>query len=375
MPRDDHEDDDRPRRRRHGDDDFDDARRRHHQAEDDYEDEPRRRRPEKQVSILGIFSLVKGIGALIASFVPCIGAIAILPGLLGLVLGIIGYVIARKSNGRQGTGLPVAGMSVSAAAIVIAGIWIGVMGAISGTAPTGPPVALDGPEATGEVAVTAGQLDRAFEANERKGHTDYEGKTVVVTGVIDSIARDQPGVVVVRLEGAERSTVVCELRKDNDGPLAGKEPGDQVTLRGKCKGRVNGRIKVDGCVVVDAPAAGPSKGGLAAKGGAVIRVTAVQFARDYVDDEILADRKYKDKVLEVTGVIDGFDTDDPKTVIVQLKGAKKDFKDVVVDCEFARAPAVMARLDKLDRGETVTIRGKCTGHTLLEECVLVRLAK
>ena len=89
MPRDDYDDDDRPRPR----------------DDDDYDDRPRSRRPEKQVSVLGIIALIMGVGALIVSIIPCIGAFAAIPGLLAVVLGSIGLVVAKKSNGRQGTGL------------------------------------------------------------------------------------------------------------------------------------------------------------------------------------------------------------------------------------------------------------------------------
>ena len=57
------------------------------------------------MSSLGIFALIKGIGALIMSIIPCIGAFATIPGLLAVTLGSIGLVVAKKSNGRQGTGL------------------------------------------------------------------------------------------------------------------------------------------------------------------------------------------------------------------------------------------------------------------------------
>ena len=376
MPRD-YEDDDRPRRRRPRDDDFDDDRPRRRSRRDDDDDRPARP-PAKQVSILGIFSLVKGIGALLLSFFPCVGAVAIFPGLLGLFLGIIGLVVAKKSHGRQGTGLPIAGTIVSGAAVVIALIWIVVVGGFSARSAAVREQEEAEVQAAGDaVAVTAADLDRAFETNELKAEADYKGKVLAVTGTIKTIVRDRPGVVVVELRAGPDSTVDCEFRRDAEGPLAGRNIGDQITIRGKCKGRSRGWVTLEHCMVAGAPAvtppkAGPVKDAPAAKGGNVIRVTAVQFAREYEDDEAAADRKYKDKVLEVTGVVDGAEfEDDPDGYVLQLKGVLRGLKDVTVDCLFAKTPAVRAKLAALGPGKTVTIRGKCTDHTTLEACVLV----
>lgn len=366
MPRDEY-DDDRPRRRPRDEYDDDRPRRRSRRDADDYDRRPR----SKQVSILGIFSLVKGIGALIVSFFPCVGAIAILPALLGLVLGLIGLIVARKSNGRQGTGLPIAGMCVSGAAIAISLIWIAFMGAMTGGAAVvseqeAADVRAAGPDVP---AVTAVQLDKDFDANELKAETDYKGKVIQVTGAIKAIVRDRPGIVVVELRGTPDSTIDCEFRREDEGQLAGRNVGDQVTVRGLCRGRRRGWVTLASCVVVANPA--PPKEAPAIAPGAVLRVTAVEFAREYEDDEVRADRKYKGKQVEVTGVIDGFDLDDPDVLVVQFKGIKRGFKDVTVDCEFAPTREVKAKAGRLKPGDTVTIRGTCTGHTTLENCQLV----
>src|SRR5262245_10587533 len=143
MPRD-YDDDDRPRSRRYRDEDQDDRprsrrsarddsddddrprRKRRRHFEDDYDDRPRRRkRPkQKQQSVLGMIALVIGIVSVFLAFVPCLGVFAILPGLAGLIVGFIGLLIAHKSDGRQGSGLPIAGTAVSAFAVIVAAGWL-----------------------------------------------------------------------------------------------------------------------------------------------------------------------------------------------------------------------------------------------------------
>ena len=59
--------------------------------------------------MLGIVALVKGIGALILSLIPCFGMFAIVAAGLALTLAIASILIAR--SGRQGMGFPVACMN------------------------------------------------------------------------------------------------------------------------------------------------------------------------------------------------------------------------------------------------------------------------
>lgn len=291
MPRNQDDDEDRPRRRRptddddderpnvrrkpsRDDDDDDDDRptvRRRRDYDDDDEDRPRRRikKPKQptQVSILGVLSLIKGIGALLVSFIPCIGGIAIFGGIMGLGEGLIGYFVAKKSNGRQGTGLSIAGMSVSGAAIVISLIWI-IIGA---------------------------SMSKKIDKEVKQAEAEYE---------------------------KERIERQANAAKD---------------------------VK-------------------AAAAGNAIQISAVEFARAYERDEDRADAMYQNKVLEVTGTIKEVDFVNEDAYVVLLRGVE----DVTVDCQFTKDPATRTRLAQLRPGETITIRGKCTAHTVLEACVIVK---
>jgi hypothetical protein len=108
----------------------------------------------------------------------------------------------------------------------------------------------------------------------------------------------------------------------------------------------------------------------AAGPGGSVQVRATDFARAYVENDEQADRLYKDKVLELSGVIQEVDAkgeDDDVLSVVLLAG-----DNVGVGCEFAKTPENRARLARLKPGDRVTIRGKCLGSSAtIEACVLV----
>jgi hypothetical protein len=104
--------------------------------------------------------------------------------------------------------------------------------------------------------------------------------------------------------------------------------------------------------------------------GRAVRVSAHQFYKAWEDDEDRFDARYKNKVIEVTGVFDEVDLTDEDGYIVLLKASEQ---GDTVDCLFDKTPEVRARLLKLKPGRTVTIRGKCLGGgPTLEACILVK---
>jgi hypothetical protein len=131
RPRDDGEDDDRPRKRRARDDDDEDDRpqtRRKSYDEDDDETVRRKRRKsrpvKKQLNVVGVISLVIGGLGLVSSFICCIASYSLIPSGIGLIVGFVGLIVANRSEGRQGPGLPIAGMSISFVAVLIGIGWL-----------------------------------------------------------------------------------------------------------------------------------------------------------------------------------------------------------------------------------------------------------
>jgi hypothetical protein len=263
KPKRDDDDDDRPtsRRRNRDDDDEEQDRRssrRRSRDDDDDDDEPRSRSrtKKKQVSVLGIISLIKGGMSLIASLIPCIGVIAIIPGALALGLGITGFVIAKKSKGRQSTGLPIAGMSVSAAAIVISTIWILLMGSFSKKLDDAAANAKQQQEKTAKsdnepvARIPARDLYLAFE--NRQGHEQYVNKWIEVNGLVFS-ANNQDRFVMINASGrgaGEAAFIHCKFAQDSQTNLAAYRPGQAIVIRGTCKRKNFESVILENCVIV-----------------------------------------------------------------------------------------------------------------------------
>jgi hypothetical protein len=120
----------------------------------------------------------------------------------------------------------------------------------------------------------------------------------------------------------------------------------------------------------------PTTPGVTLTTPADVTVTAVELDRDYNQNVAAADAKYKDKVVEVTGVVERV-TDELRSLrtTVELTGSPD--SDATVDCDFRSSEK--ASLATVQTGSTVTIRGKCVGrrtvegskYVTLEDCVVV----
>jgi serine/threonine protein kinase len=91
---------------------------------DDDDPLPRRRRPleSKAAHRLGIASMVLGAVALLFSLIPCVGMLSIPLSGLGLLLGVLGGIVALFRGGT-GIGFPIAGSALSAMALLIGAFW------------------------------------------------------------------------------------------------------------------------------------------------------------------------------------------------------------------------------------------------------------
>ena len=71
----------------------------------------------KPINWLGVASLIAGLFALAFSWVPFLGCGAIPYAVLGLILGFVGLLTARRR--QTGLGFPIAGMVVSLLALLV----------------------------------------------------------------------------------------------------------------------------------------------------------------------------------------------------------------------------------------------------------------
>lgn len=75
---------------------------------------------------MGVAALILGIISIIIGFIPLCGSIALVPAIIGLILGIVDTV--QKSKNNEDKGVSIAGLVLSAISIVIIVFWVFVFG-------------------------------------------------------------------------------------------------------------------------------------------------------------------------------------------------------------------------------------------------------
>ena len=99
-----------------------------------------------------------------------------------------------------------------------------------------------------------------------------------------------------------------------------------------------------------------------------MEVSPKQLYADYQDNEVAADLKYKDKTLEVKGVIDDIGKDIMDEIYITLKTGEM-FGNI--QCTFDDSHVKEAAA--LKKGQHVTVRGNCDGkfmNVLMSDCTL-----
>ncbi|WP_421917916.1 hypothetical protein [Marinifilum sp.] len=71
---------------------------------------------------IGIIALVLGIITLFIGFIPCIGFIAFVPGIIAIILSVIGLSQANRESGARG--INIAALVVSVLGVLVASIWL-----------------------------------------------------------------------------------------------------------------------------------------------------------------------------------------------------------------------------------------------------------
>ena len=105
-----------------------------------------------------------------------------------------------------------------------------------------------------------------------------------------------------------------------------------------------------------------------AQTSAPIVVTAPVLVADYEANEVAADQKYKDRTLQVTGVINAIGKDLLSDMYVVLDGGQE-FGLWHVQCMFPDSEEQY--LAHLQKGQSLTVTGRCEGKlggVLLREC-------
>jgi len=105
---------------------------------------------------------------------------------------------------------------------------------------------------------------------------------------------------------------------------------------------------------------------------AEIKVSATELSQAYDNNKVAADAKYKDKILEISGIIDSIGKDILDDPYVTLKG--REYSLFGIQCMFSRASE--GELAQLSKGQSITLKGKVSneliGNVLVRGCTIVR---
>lgn len=93
----------------------------------------------------------------------------------------------------------------------------------------------------------------------------------------------------------------------------------------------------------------------------VIIVSAEELAKAFEDNEISANKQYKDKMLEITGTVYNIGEMLGDTYIVLASG--EEFAITQTQCSFKDEDQIN-KVAELAKGDKVTVIGKCTGKSM-----------
>ena len=262
RPRDDEFDDDRPARRRSRDE-FDDR--------GDYPDSrggsSRRGAAAKTVNVPGLIGLIIGILGLIFAAIPCTFYIGLPIAAIGLILGLIGMFSSRETTGR---GLPIAALLVSIAGVIVGVVWL--LGVVVFVQKTEEKMEEFQQEVKAQakireeeekkkekelregkaVTVTADQLYEEYDKNPLSADTKYKDKVLEVTGTVLRVDRDNFGRLAIELDATGDGLIRCEFARDAKDQLEKVKSKDRIVIRGRCTG-TSGRdqVKLENCLLVN----------------------------------------------------------------------------------------------------------------------------
>lgn len=100
----------------------------------------------------------------------------------------------------------------------------------------------------------------------------------------------------------------------------------------------------------------------------VITISAEELAKAFEDNEINANKLYKDKMLEITGTV--YDIGEMLGSTYIVLAANEEFAITQTQCSFKDEEQI-SKVAELSKGDTVTVIGKCDGKSInvgVNEC-------
>lgn len=101
-----------------------------------------------------------------------------------------------------------------------------------------------------------------------------------------------------------------------------------------------------------------------------IKITAAQLLKEYDENGVKADENYKDKLIEVTGIVKNIDKDILDDIYITLDDGDK-YSLISVQCYFSdKEKETVAEIEK---GSEITVIGTCDGsliNIILKKCTI-----
>jgi len=135
--------------------------------------------------------------------------------------------------------------------VVVIFIIIGSSGSKNNTNNTGATQSQNNVPSAPAIKVGASELYADYKANQVSADTKYKGKTIEVSGTINSIGKDILDTPYVSLNAGDiLSTVQCMFDKSDSAQLASLAKDTRITLSGKVRGEVIMNVLLDNCSIV-----------------------------------------------------------------------------------------------------------------------------
>jgi hypothetical protein len=96
--------------------------------------------------------------------------------------------------------------------------------------------------------LSALELYAAFEADEEKANTRFLGKTLLVTGVAQSVEQEGTSTTIKLETGDPLGSIVCEMNTELQSDFGKVNEGQSVSIKGECSGKLFDIILVNSII-------------------------------------------------------------------------------------------------------------------------------
>jgi len=100
-----------------------------------------------------------------------------------------------------------------------------------------------------DLTIEAAKLFEDFSNNEEAANAQYLSKTIAVSGTVQSVSKNEEGLVKVTLSTGQDFGVMCELDPLSKHPRTEFSVGEKVSFKGLCSG-LNLEVQLNRCVEI-----------------------------------------------------------------------------------------------------------------------------